>query len=34
MSSEPERVTVFGATGKIGRHVLDQLLTNGHDVTA
>jgi nucleoside-diphosphate-sugar epimerase len=27
-------VTVFGATGGIGRHVVDQLLTAGHTVTA
>jgi uncharacterized protein YbjT (DUF2867 family) len=34
MTSQPQRVALFGATGKIGRHVVDQLLTNGHDVTA
>jgi putative NADH-flavin reductase len=34
MTSQPQRVALFGATGKIGRHVLDQLLTNGHDVAA
>ena len=28
------RVTVFGATGKIGRHIVDQLLAAGHSVTA
>lgn len=28
------RVTVFGATGGIGRHVVDQLLGAGHHVTA
>jgi putative NADH-flavin reductase len=28
------RVTVFGATGGIGRHVVDQLLDAGHQVTA
>lgn len=28
------QVTVFGATGGIGRHVVDQLLTAGHDVVA
>ena len=27
-------VTVFGATGKIGRHVVDQLLAAGHTVIA
>lgn len=27
------KVTVFGATGKIGRHVLEQLLVGGHEVT-
>lgn len=27
-------VTVFGASGKIGTHVVDQLLTAGHHVTA
>jgi len=27
-------VAVFGATGKIGRHVIDQLLAAGHTVTA
>jgi uncharacterized protein YbjT (DUF2867 family) len=27
-------VAVFGATGKIGRHVVDQLLSAGHTVTA
>ena len=28
------RVTVFGATGGIGRHIVAQLLTSGHYVTA
>ena len=26
-------VTAFGASGNIGRHVVDQLLTRGHSVT-
>jgi uncharacterized protein YbjT (DUF2867 family) len=28
------RVTVFGAAGKIGHHIVDQLLAAGHSVTA
>jgi len=28
------RFTVFGATGGIGRHILGQAVTAGHDVTA
>jgi putative NADH-flavin reductase len=32
--TRPLQVTVFGATGKIGRHVIDQLLAAGHTVTA
>ena len=32
--NRPLQVTVFGATGKIGRHVVDQLLAAGHTVTA
>jgi putative NADH-flavin reductase len=28
------RVTVFGASGATGRHLIDQALTHGHDVTA
>jgi putative NADH-flavin reductase len=34
MTSQPRRVALFGATGKIGHQVLDQLLGDGHDVTA
>ncbi|MFV0524123.1 MAG: NAD(P)-dependent oxidoreductase [Acidimicrobiales bacterium] len=30
----PTNVTVFGASGKIGRHVVHQLLDAGHHVTA
>lgn len=28
------KLTIFGATGGIGRHLLDQAVTAGHDVTA
>ena len=28
------RITVFGSTGRIGRHVLDQGVRRGHEVTA
>ena len=28
------KLTIFGATGGIGRHLLDQALATGHDVTA
>ncbi|MFK4089334.1 NAD(P)-dependent oxidoreductase [Kribbella sp. NPDC020789] len=28
------KLTVFGATGGIGQHLLDQAVTQGHDVTA
>ena len=27
-------ITVFGATGSLGRHLVDQALASGHDVTA
>jgi putative NADH-flavin reductase len=33
-ANRPLQVAVFGATGKIGRHVIDQLLAAGHTVTA
>lgn len=33
-TTHPLRVTVFGATGGIGRHAVDQLLDGGHTVTA
>lgn len=28
------KLTVFGATGKVGRHVIEQALAQGHEVTA
>ena len=28
------KITIFGATGGIGRHLVDQALATGHDVTA
>ena len=28
------RITIFAATGGIGRHLLDQAIATGHDVTA
>lgn len=31
---QPLHLTVFGATGSIGRHVIDQALARGHRVTA
>jgi uncharacterized protein YbjT (DUF2867 family) len=33
-TTQPLHVTVFGATGGIGRHVVNQLLDAGHTVTA
>ena len=33
-TTQPRRVALFGASGNIGHHVLDQLLAAGHDVTA
>jgi uncharacterized protein YbjT (DUF2867 family) len=34
MSSHTARITVFGATGSVGRHVVEQALATGHSVTA
>jgi putative NADH-flavin reductase len=31
---EPLRILVYGATGKVGRHVVDEALQRGHTVTA
>ncbi|MEU4326944.1 NAD(P)-dependent oxidoreductase [Nonomuraea dietziae] len=28
------KLTIFGATGRLGRHVLEQAVAAGHDVTA
>lgn len=28
------KLVVFGATGKIGHHLIDQVLSQGHQVTA
>jgi putative NADH-flavin reductase len=34
MTEEDMKLTIFGATGGIGRHLLEQALSAGHDVTA
>jgi len=33
-SPEPLRILVYGATGKVGNHVVDEALQRGHHVTA